>query len=71
VNADQGGKCAGMNGIIAELPKTLPNSHVISSAGVTCHPDQMHFNPEGSRELGKRYGEKMLSLQNHHKTGAE
>jgi hypothetical protein len=62
VNADQNGKCAGMNGIIAELPKTLPNSHVVSSAGCTCHPDRMHFNPAGSRELGKRYGEKMLSI---------
>ena len=63
VNADQNGACAGINGIMAELPKTLPNSHVISSAGCTCHPDRMHFNPAGSRELGKRYGEKMLSLE--------
>jgi hypothetical protein len=62
VNADQEGKCAGFNKIMAELPKALPNSHVISSAGCTCHPDHMHFNPAGSRELGKRYGEKMLSL---------
>jgi hypothetical protein len=63
VNADQGGKCAGMNTIIAELPKTLPNSYVISSAGVTCQPDLLHFNPEGYREFGKRYGEMMLSIQ--------
>ena len=25
-------------------------------------PDRLHFTPEGYRELGKRYGEKMLSL---------
>ena len=62
VNADQKGACAGFNKILAELPKTLPNSYVISSAGCTCNPDHMHFNSAGSREFGKRYGEKMLSL---------
>jgi hypothetical protein len=62
VNADQGGACAGMNSIIAELPKTIANSHVISSKGCAGRPDHLHFKPEGYRELGKRYGEKMLSL---------
>ncbi|HUZ07411.1 MAG TPA: sialate O-acetylesterase [Candidatus Paceibacterota bacterium] len=62
VNADQQGVCAGFNKIMAELPKTLTNSYVISSAGCTCNPDHMHFNSAGSREFGKRYGEKMLSL---------
>ncbi len=62
VNADQEGKCAGFNAIIAELPKTLPNSHVVSSAGCSCHPDKLHFDSAGSRELGRRYGEKMLSV---------
>lgn len=62
VNADQQGVCAGFNKIMAELPKTLPNSYVISSAGCTCNPDRMHFNSAGSREFGKRYGEKMLEV---------
>jgi len=62
VNADQDGRCAGFNKILAELPRTLPNSHVISSAGCTSNPDRMHFNAAGSREFGKRYGEKMLAL---------
>jgi len=62
VNADQGGKCAGFNTILAELPKTLPTAHVVSSAGCTCGPDKMHFNSEGSRTFGKRYGEMMLSV---------
>ena len=48
VGADQNGACASMNGIIDDLPKTIPNSYVISSAGY--------------RVLGTRYGEKMLSL---------
>jgi hypothetical protein len=61
VNADQNGVCAGFNKIMAELPKTLPNSYVVSSAGCTCNTDHMHFNSAGSREFGKRYGEKMLA----------
>jgi len=62
VNADQQGVCAGMNTIIATLPKTLPNSYVISSAGCADGPDNLHFSAAGYRELGKRYAEKMLSL---------
>ncbi len=62
VNAEQQGACAGFNKIMAELPKPLPNSYVISSAGCTSNPDHMHFNSAGSREFGKRYGEKMLSV---------
>ena len=62
VNADQQGVCAGFNKIMADLPKTLPNSYVISSAGCICNSDHMHFSPAGSREFGKRYAEKMLSV---------
>jgi hypothetical protein len=62
VNADQKGACASMNSIIAKLPGTIPNSHVISSKGCTSNRDQLHFNAAGYRELGKRYAEKMLSL---------
>jgi hypothetical protein len=65
VNADQKGVCAGFNKILAELPDTLPNSYVISSAGCTCNPDHLHFNAAGSRELGDRYGEKMLAVLVH------
>ncbi|HET6556328.1 MAG TPA: sialate O-acetylesterase [Prolixibacteraceae bacterium] len=62
VNADQGGVCASMNSIIATLPKSLPNSYVISSKGCTDGTDNLHFNSAGYRELGKRYANKMLSL---------
>lgn len=62
VNADQGGVCATMNPIIASLPETIPTAHVISSAGCPDGPDNLHFSAEGYRMLGKRYGEKMLSL---------
>lgn len=62
VHAEQGGVTASMNAIIAELPKVVPTSHVISSKGCECRPDRLHFTPAGYRELGKRYAEKMLDL---------
>jgi hypothetical protein len=62
VNADQNGACANMNQIIAELPKVIPTAHVISSQGCEARRDRLHFAPAGYRELGKRYGEEMLSL---------
>ena len=62
VNADQGGACASMNKIIATLPQTVSNAYVISSAGCPQKGDNLHFTAAGYRELGKRYGLKMLSL---------
>jgi len=62
VNADQQGKCASMNPIIATLPRVVPTAHVISSAGCTAAPDHLHFDAAGYRELGARYGKEMLSL---------
>ena len=62
VHADQGGICASMNTIIAELPQMIPNAHVISSRGCTCYRDHLHFDSAGYRTLGTRYGETMLSL---------
>jgi hypothetical protein len=65
VNADQGGVCASMNSIIAKLPKTIPNSYIISSKGCTGMPDHLHFTAEGYRKFGKRYAEKLLSIMGH------
>ncbi len=62
VNADQQGATAAMNTTIAELPTVVPTSYVISSKGCECRRDHLHFTPAGYRELGKRYGEKMLEL---------
>jgi hypothetical protein len=62
VHAEQRGATASMNTIIAELPKVVPNSHVISSKGCESRPDRLHFTPAGYRELGRRYGEKMLEF---------
>ena len=71
VNADQGGACASMNEIIATLPKTIPNSYVISSAGCTDIPDNLHFTADGYRILGKRYAAKMLSIMGYKTTITE
>jgi hypothetical protein len=68
VNADQGGVCASMNAIIATLPQTIPNSYVISSSGCPDGRDNLHFNAEGYRKLGKRYAAKMLSIMGYNIT---
>ncbi len=68
VNADQGGVCASMNSIIATLPQTIPNSYVIPSTGCTDSRDNLHFNAEGYRKLGKRYAAKMLSIMGYNIT---
>ncbi len=55
--------CCGtlMNPIINKLPETIPTAHVISSDGCTGQ-DAAHFDAEGYRILGERYGDKMLEL---------
>jgi hypothetical protein len=62
VGDDQGGTCASMNKIIATLPDVIPNAYVISSVECPQRGDGLHFTAEGYRMLGKRYGEKMLSI---------
>ncbi|MDL2212941.1 acetyl xylan esterase [Bacteroides sp. OttesenSCG-928-E20] len=62
VNADQKGVCAAMNPIIATLPQVIENSAVVSSAGLSCAPDHLHFDAAGYRTLGYRYAEQALKL---------
>jgi hypothetical protein len=62
VAADQDGKCASMNPVIADLPKTIPTAHFVSSDGCEAVSDKLHFSPAGYRELGRRYAEVMLPL---------
>lgn len=62
VHEDQGGSLASMNKIVAQLPEIIPNAHIISSSGCSDKDDNIHFDAAGYRELGIRYGEKMLSL---------
>lgn len=53
------GVCAGHNEIIRRVPELISNSYVISAEGLQ-GVDQFHFNLEGQRELGRRYGKVML-----------
>ncbi len=62
VQADGEGQCIAMNKQIDLLPKTLHTAHVVSSTGCSNGPDKLHFDAAGYRELGRRYGEKMLTL---------
>jgi hypothetical protein len=59
--ADKGGCCQSHNTTIAKLSSVIPNSYVISAQGLA-GKDQYHFTTESNRTLGKRYGEKMLTL---------
>jgi alpha-L-fucosidase 2 len=62
VHKDQNGQLGHANEIIAELPAVLPNSHVISSAGVPANADRLHFTADGQREMGRRYAVQMLKV---------
>lgn len=65
VHADQNGATASVNSIIQRLPEALPNAYVISSSGIPCNPDRLHFTSAGLRELGRRYAVQMLNLMGH------
>ncbi len=56
-----GNCCSSMNPIINRLHDTIPTAYTISSTGCTAM-DNAHFDSEGYRKLGRRYGVKMLSL---------
>ncbi len=63
VGEDVQGQCASMNPIIQSLPQTIATAHVVSSKGLTCANDHLHFDAAGYRILGRRYAETMLALQ--------
>lgn len=62
VNADHGGTCAAMNPIIATLPQVIKNCAVVSSKGLSCAADHLHFDAAGYRVLGRRYAAAMLKI---------
>ena len=62
VQADGQGVCYSCLKQIRELPQTIHTAHVVSSTGCSNGPDKLHFDAPGYRELGTRYGEKMLEL---------
>ncbi len=62
LHKDQGGSCYLHNeASLPMLKDEIPNSYVISAEGLPGNGrDPWHFNAEGYREIGKRYGEVML-----------
>lgn len=56
-----GNCCAAHNVEIAKIPSVIPNSYVISSAGLA-GADVAHFTSAAYRTLGIRYAQKMLTL---------
>lgn len=62
VNSDHGGTCAAMNPIIDTLPQVIKNCTVISSKGLSCGADHLHFDAAGYRVLGRRYATAMLKM---------
>lgn len=62
VSAEQGGKCASHNAIIATLPQVIPKAVVVSSTDLTAAKDGLHFDSAGVREFGKRYAEALMQF---------
>ena len=63
VGEDVGGRCASHNPVINRLPEVIPSAHVVSSKGCPWAPDSLHYSAEGYRILGKRFAEKVLSVE--------
>ena len=63
VGEDVGGRCASHNPVINRLPEVIPSAHVVSSTGCPCATDSLHYSAEGYRILGKRFAEKVLSVE--------
>lgn len=55
--------CSGANTAINAFAKSYPNGGLASSLNVGVQSDDpYHFNPEGMREMGKRYAQSFLAL---------
>ena len=66
LHQDMGGSCYLHNEVsLPMLKDEIPNSRVISAEGLPGNGrDPWHFNAEGYRQIGQRYGEAMLELLN-------
>ena len=52
-----------VNEAIMRIPQRVKNTAYVESQGLTHKGDDLHFNTESARELGRRYAEAMLRLQ--------
>jgi hypothetical protein len=55
------GCCPEHNELVGRLPEVIGNAHVVSTAGLGGY-DIYHFDLMAQRELGIRYGEKMIEV---------
>lgn len=55
---------AEINAAAARLPERLPHTAVISAEGMTPKADNVHLDTASEREIGRRYAEAMLALEN-------
>jgi len=51
------------NDVLQGLAQTIKHYACVSSEGLQHRGDQLHYNTESARILGKRYAEKMIELQ--------
>ena len=63
VGKEVGGRCASHNPIINKLPEVIPTAHVVSSKDCPCAKDSLHFTAEGYRIIGRRFAEKVMSVE--------
>ncbi|MCI6119287.1 MAG: family 43 glycosylhydrolase [Prevotella sp.] len=63
VSKEVGGRCAAHNPIINKLPEVIPTAHVVSSKDCPCAKDSLHFTAEGYRIIGRRFAEKVMSVE--------
>lgn len=52
-----------INDILVAIPLTVKNTACVETSGLTPKSDLTHFDAESSRELGRRYAESMIQLE--------
>ena len=52
-----------INDIFEKMPLTLKNTACVDTTGLSPKSDLTHFNAQSARELGKRYAEAMIQLE--------
>ncbi len=58
------GSCYIHNSVIATMPLVIPTAYVVPSLGCPGNFDKLHFTAEGYREIGRRYAQVMLKIEN-------
>lgn len=52
-----------VNDAIRSMPEQVPHTAFVSARGLTAKADQIHFDAESARELGRRYAAAMQRVQ--------